>query len=149
MKYFDKFHPDKYYHIFNHAVGKENLFHSHDNYLFFLARYSKFLNSYAKAFNKQNNRKGALFIDFTKRKAIDNESYFTSVVNYIHQNAVYHGFCNSAQDWPYSSYNSILKTGKTTQLERNLIFDWFGGIEKFIDFHQNYEGTTTEITIEN
>lgn len=34
MKYLDKFHPDNFYHIFNHAVGKENLLKNHDNYIF-------------------------------------------------------------------------------------------------------------------
>jgi len=28
--------PDKYYHIYNHAVGRDNLFKCDDNYLFFL-----------------------------------------------------------------------------------------------------------------
>jgi hypothetical protein len=37
MKYHEKFHPDNFYHIFNHAVGNENLFLSHDNYIFSLA----------------------------------------------------------------------------------------------------------------
>lgn len=123
MKYYAEFHPDNFYHIYNHAVGSDNLFRSHENYLFFLSRYdiylssvfktfayclmpnhfhllikireievikslakienddefdyhkfimqklSNFLNSYSKAFNKQNSRKGALFVDFTKRNS--------------------------------------------------------------------------------
>lgn len=203
MKYHEKFHPDSFYHIFNHAVGKENLFLSNDNYIFFLNRYEKylspvfktfsyclmpnhfhlliqvrdeksiralanvstaiefdyhkfimqklsnFLNSYAKAFNKQNSRKGALFLDFTKRKEINDECYFTSVVNYIHQNPVLHGFCKTASEWNYSSYNSIMAINKKSRLERNVIFDWFGGIEKFIEFHQKNEFLDDEIDIEN
>jgi putative transposase len=31
--------PERYYHIFNHAVGKENLFNKDDNYYFFLKKY--------------------------------------------------------------------------------------------------------------
>ena len=34
--------PDKYYHIFNHANGKENLFVKDDNYYYFLKRYTYF-----------------------------------------------------------------------------------------------------------
>lgn len=189
MKYLDKFHPDNFYHIYNHAVGDENLFRKHDNFIFFLSRYykyidpiaktfsyclmpnhfhtliqvrdentirllakndhdefdfhkfimqqlSNFLNSYAKAFNKQHNRRGALFLDFTRRKKINDEFYFSRLIHYIHQNPVHHGFCKSATEWKYSSYNSIISVNKNSKLERNTVFDWFGGIEEFISFHQ-------------
>ncbi|MFN8346016.1 MAG: hypothetical protein U0X91_13475 [Spirosomataceae bacterium] len=46
------------------------------------------LNGYAKAYNKKYKRRGALFLDFTKRILIDSETYFTTAVNYIHQNPV-------------------------------------------------------------
>ena len=189
MKYYDKFHPDNFYHIFNHAVGMENLFKSHENYIFFLSRFDKyispvaktfcyclmpnhfhiliqvrdesslrniaknddddfdfhrfimqqlsnFLNSYAKAFNKQHNRKGALFLDYTKRIEIKDEFYFSKIINYIHQNPVHHQFCKSASEWAYSSYSSIISVNKNTKLERNVVFDWFGGIEGFVAFHK-------------
>ncbi|GGI27083.1 hypothetical protein [Pedobacter mendelii] len=189
MKYVDKFHPDNFYHIFNHAVGNENLFNSHENYIFFLSRFehyiypiaktfsyclmrnhfhfliqvrdeniirelannndedfdfhkfimqrlSNFLNSYAKAFNKQNNRKSALFLDFTKRAQIQDETYFLRLINYIHQNPVHHQFCKTAAEWYYSSYNSIISLNKFSKLERDAVFDWFGGIEEFVNFHQ-------------
>ena len=121
MKYFEKFHPNTFYHVFNHAVGFENLFRSRENFLYFLQRFNKYfqpvgnvyayclmpnhfhfllqvkdteslllyanskhnnefdphklvmqqlsncLNGYAKTYNKQYSRKGALFLDFTKR----------------------------------------------------------------------------------
>ncbi|WP_316739805.1 hypothetical protein [Pedobacter aquatilis] len=198
MKYLDKFHPDNFYHVFNHAVGKENLFIKHENYIFFLNKFdnyispiaktfcyclmpnhfhiliqikdesiirelaenncedfdfhkfvmqklSNFLNSYAKAFNKQNNRKGALFLDFTKRSLINDESYFTKIINYIHQNPVHHQFCKSPSDWSYSSYNSIISTNKNTKLERNAVFDWFGGIEEFVTFHKKYKFSNIDL----
>jgi len=200
MKYFDKFHPANFYHIYNHAVGDENLFRIHDNFIFFLNRYNKyispiaktfsyylmpnhfhilvqvrdqeeirrlaknnhdefdfhkfimqqlsnFLNSYAKAFNKQHNRRGALFLDFTRRKEINDEFYFSRIINYIHQNPVHHGFCKSAADWEYSSYNSIISINKNTKLEQNAVFDWFGGIEEFILFHQKEKFADFEIWI--
>ena len=198
MFVYEKFNPGNFYHVYNHAVGKDNLFTSHENYLFFLNRYDKylssifktfayclmpnhfhiliqvrdekelrasfatvnfeidfhkfimqklsnFLNSYAKAFNKQQSRKGALFVDYTKRKEITNDFYFTRVVNYIHQNAVLHGFCKTAADWDYSSYNSIITLNKPSKLERNKIFDWFGGIEQFVSFHQENRFLDDEI----
>ncbi|KQR72302.1 hypothetical protein ASF92_03145 [Pedobacter sp. Leaf176] len=50
MKYLDKFHPDNFYHIFNHAVGKENLFNYHDNYIFFLSKFDDYVSPIAKTF---------------------------------------------------------------------------------------------------
>jgi len=194
----ENFLPNASYHIYNHAVGTENLFKSHENYLFFLNKYdqhlstvfktfayclmpnhfhlliqvrdeytlssliakpedkidfhkfimqklSNFLNGYAKAFNKQHSRRGALFIDYTKRKEITNNSYFTRVVNYIHQNPIHHGFCKEASEWEYSSFNSMISTTKSTKLERNTIFDWFGGIEQFVSFHQENRHFDEEI----
>lgn len=198
MKQYELFSPGSFYHIYNHAVGNDNMFKSHDNYIFFLNRYnhylfpvfrtfayclmpnhfhiliqvrdeqeleklisqqdegfdfhklimqklSNFLNSYAKAFNKQQSRKGALFIDYTKRKEVNNEFYFNRIVNYIHQNPVHHGFCKEAGEWEYSSYNSIISVDKTTKLERNVIFDWFGGIEQFIEFHRQNRGLDVDL----
>jgi len=143
--------PDKYYHIFNHSNGSENLFVKAEHYDFFLKRYSHFINpiadtfayclmpnhfhfavriksseelknhinlqgfdnleglnddvgkkisqqfsnlfnSYTKAFNKQQNRKGSLFIPRYKRKQIDSNEYFKQLIHYVHFNPVHHGF---------------------------------------------------------
>ncbi len=32
--------PAKYYHIYNHAIGSENLFRSDENYYYFLKKYA-------------------------------------------------------------------------------------------------------------
>ena len=97
---------------------------------------SNWLNGYAKAYNKSYNRKGSLFLDFTKRILVDSERYFTSVLNYIHQNPVNHGFCQKPEEWLYSSYNSCISE-KPTRLKRDEILEWFGNRDAFIDFHNN------------
>lgn len=43
MKYHTPFHPDKIYHIFNHAVGDENLFREPTNYQHFLNLIGKYI----------------------------------------------------------------------------------------------------------
>lgn len=97
---------------------------------------SNWLNGYAKAYNKRYERRGALFLDFTKRIHIDSESYFTTAINYIHQNPVHHGFCRKPADWLYSSYNSCLSE-QTTRIKRTEILEWFGGKKAFVDFHES------------
>ncbi len=42
--------PDKYYHIFNHANGKENLFITEGNYSFFLKKYKHYISPIADTF---------------------------------------------------------------------------------------------------
>lgn len=42
--------PDKYYHIYNHANGKENLFVNEGNYHFFLRKYAHHINPIADTF---------------------------------------------------------------------------------------------------
>lgn len=79
-------------------------------------------------------RRGALWIDFTKRYLIKSDHYLTTVINYIHQNPVKHGFVNNFEDWDYSSYHSIL-SAKPTSLNRSTVLDWFGSREEFISFH--------------
>jgi putative transposase len=146
--------PDKYYHIFNHAIGSDLLFKNDENFGFFLKKYavhtdgicdtysyslmpnhfhfavkiksleeyinkfekikkisfdslihnisdflmerfSNLCNSYTKSYNKVFHRKGSLFIDYMKRIEIDSDVYFRNLVNYIHFNAVHHGFCKT------------------------------------------------------
>ena len=106
-----------------------------DYHKFVMQRLSNFLNSYAKAFNKQHSRMGALFLDYTKRAEIKDEANFTSIIKYIHQNPIHHGFCEFVSDWEYSSYNAILKETETF-LEKETIIDWFGSLSNFIDFHR-------------
>jgi len=97
-------------------------------------QFSKLLNSYAKAYNKANFRKGALFIDFLRRVSIEKDTQFGATVFYIHKNPVHHGYCDTLEKWKWSSYNTLL-TQKPTMLLRDEVLDWFGGIKGFIDYH--------------
>ncbi len=102
---------------------------------------SNLLNAFAKAYNKMYNRRGALWIDFTKRFLVDNKPYLKSVINYIHQNPVNHQFTYKPEVWNFSSYNSLL-SDKTTLLRREEVINIFGSMEKFL---QNYRATKGEI----
>jgi REP element-mobilizing transposase RayT len=42
--------PEKYYHLFNHANGMENLFLSSDNYNFFISKYIQHISPVAKTY---------------------------------------------------------------------------------------------------
>lgn len=106
-----------------------------DVHKYVMQKISNLLNGYAKAYNIRFDRKGALFIDYTKRFWVDSDAYFTAAVNYIHQNPINHGFVNNLDEWRYSSYHSLLSK-KSTKLKREEVISWFGNKEKFIDFHK-------------
>ncbi|MGL1889557.1 MAG: hypothetical protein OCD76_23790 [Reichenbachiella sp.] len=83
---------------------------------------SNLLNGYAKAYNKKYERRGALWIDYTKRYNIETDNYLTSVINYIHQNPVKHGFTDKIEGWTHSSYQAHL-SNKPTLLKRTEVLN--------------------------
>ncbi|TAG54039.1 MAG: hypothetical protein EAZ27_09770 [Cytophagales bacterium] len=99
-----------------------------------IQEFSNVLNGYTQALNKVFNRKGSLFMHPFKRKLIDNETYFTRVVYYIHSNPVHHGFVKNIEDWKHSSYHSLI-SNKETKLDRNEVLKWFFGKEEFVKYH--------------
>jgi len=97
-------------------------------------QFSNCYNAYAKAYNKKYKRSGSLFHRPFKSKEIESEAYLTTMVHYIHHNPIHHEFCDDYKDWKFSSYNAYL-TVKPSQIQRDYILDWFGGINEFISFH--------------
>jgi putative transposase len=98
-------------------------------------QFKKFFQSYAMAYNIQQNRAGTLFQTPFKRAWIDNDVYFTNLVHYIHANPQKHGFVDDFRQYQWSSYNRIL-IDKPTKLKKKEVLDWFGGKEKYIEFHE-------------
>jgi putative transposase len=117
-------------------VKKKTFSHSvHNLSDFVMERFSNFLNSYAKAFNKAYRRKGALFMDYLKRAGVKNDADMTAFIWYIHKNAVHHGLASRVGEWDHDSYLSILSQ-KPTKLLRKAVIDWFGNKEQFLKFHR-------------
>lgn len=122
--------------IKTHSEGKLKCHpkYNGDNHKVIMQPFSNLLNGYAKAYNKMYDRKGGLWMDFTKRFKIESDNYLTKVINYIHQNPVKHGFVGDAHEWTFSSFNTVIST-KTTLLRRNDVINWFGNKEEFLRFH--------------
>ena len=94
-----------------------------------------FFISYSKAINKKYNRVGSLFQGRYKVSEITSDSYYTTIIIYIHQNPVIAGLVNHMGDYKYSSYNAYLSS-KETILNKQEVLDWFGGLESFITHHK-------------
>ena len=108
-----------------------------DEHQFLMKNFGNFLNSYAKAFNKKYNRKGALFLNAVKRKKISDEKYLLKVLHYIHNNPINHGFVNKVNQWKHSSYNSYLNPEKESKLNRIEIMQYFDSLDVFKNYHQS------------
>lgn len=96
--------------------------------------FSNLFNAYSKAFNIRFHRHGALFERPFKRKLIDNKRYLKNVLLYIHNNPVHHGFADSPNDYPWSSYLSCVSI-KPTKLKREQVIGWFDNEANFKSFH--------------
>ena len=95
-----------------------------------------FFNSYAQSFNRTYDRTGGLFEKPFKRKLVDLK-HQTDVILYIHNNPQRHGFVESFQEWPYSSYHQLIDDYPTF-LRRDAVLKWFGGREMLIESHKKY-----------
>jgi putative transposase len=98
--------------------------------------FSHLFNAYAKYYNKKYKRHGTLFERQFKRKEVDNRKYFRSLVVYIHQNPVHHGFCEHPLDYGWSSYITCISL-KPTNINRKEVIGWFDNIGNFKILHEN------------
>ncbi len=161
----------KCYHLYNRGNNKEKIFFEHENYVFFLKQFIKYLSphvnvfayclmpnhfhlfirvnegaefekgiknffiSYSKAINKRYNRVGHLFQGRVRLEEVTGDAYFTRIITYIHQNPVVAGLVKKMDDYIYSSYKSYISS-KSSLLKRQEVFDWFGGLDGFVEDHK-------------
>lgn len=104
--------------------------------------FSNFFNSYAKAFNKENNRTGSLFEKHFKRIKLENEEYLRNLITYVHLNPTHHLNINF-EEYKFSSYQSFLSK-KETKIERIEVLNLFEGIDNFIFYHRQKSCYLTE-----
>ncbi len=101
-------------------------------------QFSHLFNSYTQAYNKRYQRRGSLFIPNFKRKAVLEETYFTRLIVYIHNNPVKHGFANALINWPHSSIHVYLQD-KPSILDRKYLQDIFGSGDTVVALDEAYQ----------
>lgn len=98
--------------------------------------------AYARAFNRAVGRTGTLFESPFKRKNVDNDDYFLTLIVYIHRNPQYHGFVRDFREWTWSSYGAYQSNGPT-KIKREEVLELFRNRQDFTDFHMQQIDTTT------
>lgn len=103
--------------------------------LFISKQFSNCFSSYTQSFNKRYNRKGSLFMKNFKSKAILSDSYLNNLMAYIHANPINHGYCNTYEDWKFSSFIDIAYDEKLLVGSDEAI-KFFDSKEAFLQFHE-------------
>lgn len=94
----------------------------------------KLIQEYTFRINDREKRNGNLFLKPFRRLEINSDEYFTRLVFYIHANPYKHNICRNFKSYSYSSYKSITST-TPTNINRNDVLEWFGGLNDLIEFH--------------
>ncbi|MCX6270763.1 MAG: transposase [Bacteroidetes bacterium] len=91
--------------------------------------------TYVRSINKKLPRRGTLFMRPYKRKKIVSDENLYHVLFYIHLNPVNHGINPSFENYPWSSYKSIV-SGKADNLVYSRVIELFHDKANLIQVHQ-------------
>ncbi len=94
--------------------------------------------SYVYWYNHKYERVGYLFQDRFKSEPVEDDTYFLTVLRYIHQNPLKAGLCKSIEEYKWSSYHDYIKSEGITDIDFALkIFnpEKKSAVGQFIDFH--------------
>jgi len=75
-----------------------------------------------------------IFAQKFKHILVEDESYLTQLVYYIHYNPARHHIVKDWTSYKWSSYKRIISDVRT-RLEVKFVLDWFGGKDNFIKYH--------------
>lgn len=96
---------------------------------------SNLLNSYAKTFNHEHDRVGALFVDRIHIKELESADDLLLRLCDMHLRPVADLHCSRPADWRWSSYSLLLAEGPCW-LSRDLLWRLIKGRDRFINLHQ-------------
>jgi len=73
--------------------------------------------SYVYWYNWQYDRKGHLFQDRYRSEPVEDDTYFLTVLRYIHQNPLKAGIADSIEQYKWSSYQEYTKEAKIVSVD--------------------------------
>lgn len=96
--------------------------------------FSNLFNTYSKAFNKQNNRRGSLFQEQLKRIEIKETKYLRSLIIYVNTNPSHHGL-GDYKEYEHSSFKALIDK-RETKIERDKVIELFDYLENMRDLFE-------------
>ena len=88
---------------------------------------------YTQWHNRSHNRVGHVFQGRFKAIIVQREAYLLELARYVVLNPVRARMCSVPEDWPWSSYRSMLgQTQAPAWLERNWLLSQFGRDRKSV-----------------
>jgi len=97
-------------------------------------QFATLTSSMSQAINKQQKRKGGLWVHATKAKLLSGQSYFGAenfykkdviftCFNYIHQNPVEAKLVSRFEEWEFSSFKDFMETRNGKLVNKNLAYE--------------------------
>lgn len=98
--------------------------------------FQQLFTAYSKAINIQERRTGSLFQKPFKRLEVNHPKYFAALVHYIHTNPQKHGIIDDFRQYPWCSYERIIKS-RPSKLMKDEVVNWFSNKENYLEYHSN------------
>jgi REP element-mobilizing transposase RayT len=96
--------------------------------------FQRFFTAYSQAINVQERRTGSLFQKPFKRLEITSTQQLANLVLYIHTNPQKHGIIDDFRQYPWSSYERIMRD-KPSKLKKEEVLQWFRNKENYVNYH--------------
>ena len=96
--------------------------------------FQRFFTAYSQAINIQERRTGSLFEKPFKRLEINTTRQLANLVHYIHTNPQKHGIIDDFRQYPWSSYNRIIRD-RPSKLKKEEVMNWFSTKENYVNYH--------------
>lgn len=96
--------------------------------------FQRFFTAYSQAINVQERRTGSLFQKPFKRLEITSTRQLANLTHYIHTNPQKHGIIDDFRQYPWSSYDRIMRD-KPSKLKKDEVLQWFRNKENYVNYH--------------
>ena len=141
--------PENHFHLLISTYPKEVLPHFLLKDKLVLGRtFGHIQNAYAKYFNHKYKTVSGLFEKGFERKEVASQSYFTTLVLYLHRNGVKHKLADDIYAYPWSSLQELNNQFRETFLSRQETWAKFGGRASFIAAHDLLDEKLLDMSFE-
>lgn len=96
--------------------------------------FQRFFTAYSQAINIQERRSGSLFQKPFKRLEITSTQQMANLVRYIHTNPQKHGIIEDFRNYPWSSYERVMRD-RPSKLKKDEVIQWFKDKSNYVNYH--------------